>query len=522
MGIIYGKAGHIIYVKAKLSATPFTRIKEQIIRSGETLRYIGKKPEIVLLSEEPIPVTISGEHFQTADKAILNVGVKLTVQPEIESPLEKIRHCIPAYEFGNPKEWLEIRLKYLLNFLREYPLRSILDNIDEKNNSKDTIDHLQGIKNKGKLSDKLESLFSKYLNDFNFLIIKNSTFIFHDPLPPMNQLDARNPNHQSIISYLNSYKELELKLKREEDEYNSKLHELKKSYDLQMKKLEENFEKHYLDINYEFKSNQIEMEMEIEELETKVEQRRRELKIQEEKLEKEYLELKKKKELPIWAMGIYLDYKNLLFDDFSKLISSIQNIYKIFYSIKVEFYNQYDEKKITKFDEILKEIDRLIKLNFEDILYISSINTGDSIVIRFKTGWKPKIDTEKNDIILYLPHGVVVIVFMAILIGQSLNYGISNYEKILNIIKIKNEIKIQDKQLKKIDLEIKDLINKLNSENLSNNIKNNLKREFEVLLNLTAGNENINRVNIEKDKYTIEIEKLYKSLNSKISQDISK
>lgn len=232
MGVIYGKAGNIIYVKATHSLFPFFRTKEQLIKFGEYLKYKGAIPEIIEIPDEPIHIELSEDDFETLDKAKVTVVFNLTVVPNLHTSLEEIRKTGNIFEDKNPEKLLTNKLSSLFITLREYPLASILDNKNCKTvPSNDLSDGSVAEKESEKLTIILEEQVNSILNVYNFEVVKDTTII-KCVLPKIYDLSTSNPNHQAIIEYLQNYTEKEIELTKKQYEIQEKLDKLKTNYEI--------------------------------------------------------------------------------------------------------------------------------------------------------------------------------------------------------------------------------------------------------------------------------------------------
>lgn len=227
MGIINGKHGGILYIKAISSILPFTRVRDKIIRPEEQFIYIWKKPDFIFIPDDPITIDVIDEQFETADKVFLKVGFQIIVEPDISASIEDLRLCIPAFECGYPADYLSYRMRPILAYLRQYPLRSILDNKNEKIEHEDFNDNImkeRKLTEVGKLTEVIEHRVARIMRDYNFIVARESCIIQHEPLPSREKLDPSNPYHQKILEYLMEYQEREINLIKTAQEYTSKIY----------------------------------------------------------------------------------------------------------------------------------------------------------------------------------------------------------------------------------------------------------------------------------------------------------
>jgi len=131
------------------------------------------------------------------------------------------------------------------------------------------------------------------------------------------------------------------------------------------------------------------------------------------------------------------------------------------YEYTFELYFQYEFLDIKCLNEILHDLDNLytkildishpVYVNqygpFRNFLEISDINTGNSIKISLKEGWKPEFKIEDGDIDIAVPKKLGIPAILLFFSLSAINQTISIYDKYLDT-KIKNV----EFQLKELDL----------------------------------------------------------------------
>ena len=154
-------------------------------------------------------------------------------------------------------------------------------------------------------------------------------------------------------------------------------------------------------------------------------------------LEKRYLEPLKHGETEI-----YIKYKKLNIYFLSDFLKEYENFYLLLYGvfnteIELEKYYQNEKFEKTKFIESVK---MFMKGRPEDILVLKHVYTGESIKIRPHTSWKIDWNYCEGDFYLYAPKGIFTFIFASMILGAATSWGLSQYQKILEIIKTHREI----------------------------------------------------------------------------------
>jgi hypothetical protein len=123
---------------------------------------------------------------------------------------------------------------------------------------------------------------------------------------------------------------------------------------------------------------------------------------------------------------IYFKYRFLDTGELAELLEELDTLYKLIldYSYPVFYFEKYDAP-------------------FRNFLEIESINTGNSITLKFKEGWKPELNYQNQEIEILIPRklGVPAILLYFLLQGVQ------------RTVEFRNDI--LDGQLKEIEFKIK-------------------------------------------------------------------
>ena len=97
----------------------------------------------------------------------------------------------------------------------------------------------------------------------------------------------------------------------------------------------------------------------------------------------------------------------------------------------------------------------------EDRLRIDTAETGDSIKLKLKTGWMPAFDVDDGDLVVEVPRGALSVAATILLVSGAINSGTSSVRNVLDIMKERNEIRMQTLQEDKLQLELEELRSKI-------------------------------------------------------------
>ena len=127
-------------------------------------------------------------------------------------------------------------------------------------------------------------------------------------------------------------------------------------------------------------------------------------------------------------LHVYFKYKHLDASDLIEILHNIDWLYKKVLTISAPVYVHDD-------------------IAFRNFMEINSINTGESINIKLKEGWRPEFKIESGDLNVYCPKniGIPALIFILLLTAVNNLSGIyKNYQDI--------ELKNIERQIKKIEL----------------------------------------------------------------------
>ena len=165
---------------------------------------------------------------------------------------------------------------------------------------------------------------------------------------------------------------------------------------------------------------------------------------------------------------IYIKYKRLENQDLIKLLYGIEKLYN-----GISAFNENQEHGLVNY------------------LEIQSINTGESIRIKFKEGWKPHIRSNKNEIEFLIPKQIGVPIIIVYFLFLGIQKSISTYNDYLD-----TQIKNLELQLKQIELY--DKLNKT-TKNKTNSVYD-FQKEGEKIIDFVNSNDNFNLVKINNCK----------------------
>jgi hypothetical protein len=180
---------------------------------------------------------------------------------------------------------------------------------------------------------------------------------------------------------------------------------------------------------------------------------------------------------------IYIKYKRLIVSDFSDLLYNIGNLYNLLLFL---LDNDNPDSNIDDYQNIIKEY---LNSNKEDRLEISYMSTGKSISFKFCNGYFPKLNIKKGDFVVKVPKAYSALFLTLIILDFVSSTGINKYKDVLEIIKTQKEIK-------KLDIELENIENKItNSDKLKNELENNLNQ-----ITYFYNNTDISKVKLYKNK----------------------
>lgn len=153
------------------------------------------------------------------------------------------------------------------------------------------------------------------------------------------------------------------------------------------------------------------------------------------------------------GIEIYVNYRFLVVSDLATLFDVTDQLYSWSYALS-------SDRAVARFPAH-PQMRRFLAEHLNDALSIDSVHTGDSITIRGRSGWVPSLTFDEGDVTVDLPKGFAAVITMgAMLLGGFTGFNISvksYYER----LKAAGEIQLQEKQRRKLDLEIEQLDRKL-------------------------------------------------------------
>ena len=182
------------------------------------------------------------------------------------------------------------------------------------------------------------------------------------------------------------------------------------------------------------------------------------------------------KNFSIGTAELYLAYRILEPTTLSGILQSLTEIYNLVYRIAAEIPQDVTNRY-------------LFSVSPEDRLIVSTVETGSSITLRLKTGWLPSFDVEEGNLVVCMPKGALSVVATVWLVSAAFNYGTSSIKDITDIQKNMNDMRIQSLQEEKLELEIKDLIKRINGADVSTT--NKIDQKLRNLFKQTIHNEDI-------------------------------
>ncbi|TLV00352.1 hypothetical protein [Dyadobacter luticola] len=145
----------------------------------------------------------------------------------------------------------------------------------------------------------------------------------------------------------------------------------------------------------------------------------------------------------IAVQTIYISYDKLNMEGLSRFLLAYDYIFKSVYQLAVE----HQARLPIAFDEYPEDA----------ILEILSAHTGNSIIIKVKTGWMPEIALQNGNFEVSLPKGAIVLIFVGILIKGAITWGLENYKSI-------QEIEANSLENEKLRIELNELRAKYEKE----------------------------------------------------------
>lgn len=203
----------------------------------------------------------------------------------------------------------------------------------------------------------------------------------------------------------------------------------------------------------------------------------------------EAIRLSQYRNFPLDSGEIYLSYRALEPGVFSGIMDSINLIYYTVYGISCKRF-------------IGEPIRALREVNEQNRLLLQTVETGQSITFKVKTGWAPSITMVNSDIAIELPKGAISLVATFSLLMTGIEGGISMYSDVLDIVKKQNEIQMQSLQQQKMALEVEKLLKELKEAPTS--VKKEIDNNIQRFSKLTLGNRDINAIRLRTHQQQLE------------------
>ncbi|MCG8092809.1 MAG: hypothetical protein JAZ17_04125 [Candidatus Thiodiazotropha endolucinida] len=206
------------------------------------------------------------------------------------------------------------------------------------------------------------------------------------------------------------------------------------------------------------------------------------------------------------SFEVYLAYEKLRADDFSEIIKRMEGFYRCVYALQYgdTFYNS---KKDSLNNGLIEQAESLFKVRPEDRLYVSFVQTGESIRFHIKTGWTPSIGTKDGDIDIGVPRGALSAGLSVFLLNTAFNHITSNINEVLDIAIKEQQIELNQQNIEmnhlskeKMELETQKLRHEL--KHLKEKVSESkheaecLQKEFQSLISVTMLNDEITTISV--------------------------
>ncbi len=190
---------------------------------------------------------------------------------------------------------------------------------------------------------------------------------------------------------------------------------------------------------------------------------------------------------PIGSGEIYLAYRLLAPTILADMLGTVTSLYNQVYRIASD-----------KAPDL--SVSALFAGTPGDRLRLGTIETGESIKLDVKTGWLPSFRIDDGELVVEIPRGAVSLVGTLILLSIVVESGSSSIKNSLDIMKTRNEIRMQQLQEDKLQLEVDSLRQKLSKADKST--QEVLETELTKFLELTVENDDISAIRVSaRDSY---------------------
>lgn len=207
------------------------------------------------------------------------------------------------------------------------------------------------------------------------------------------------------------------------------------------------------------------------------------------------------------SFEVYLSYEKLRADNFSEIIHKIERFYRCIYALQNGSSSSNSIKTVIS-SGLIEQAEILFKIRPEDRLYISFVQTGESIRFHIKTGWTPSVTTKDGDIDIGVPKGALSAGLSVFLLNTAFTHVTSNINEVLDIAIKQQQMELNTQNIEANILSKEKLI--LDSEKLHYELKqlkenvaesrkeeaSCLQNEFQALINVTVLNEEITTISV--------------------------
>lgn len=212
--------------------------------------------------------------------------------------------------------------------------------------------------------------------------------------------------------------------------------------------------------------------------------------------------------LGVTSFEVYLAYEKLRADVFSEVIRRVEGFYRCIYAL--QYGNEFSNSKIDELNigRLMGQAESLFKVRPEDRLYISFVQTGESIRFHIETGWTPSISTREGGIEIGVPRGALSAGLSVFLLNTAFNHVASNINEVLDIAIKEQQMELNQQNIEmnhlskeKIELEtqkfyyeLKELKDKISKSKVDFEC---LQNEFHSLISVTMLNDEITTINVK-------------------------
>jgi len=159
------------------------------------------------------------------------------------------------------------------------------------------------------------------------------------------------------------------------------------------------------------------------------------------------------------VLNLHLEYETLDARFFSSLILATDTLYR---DISMVVAAPWSFDKIGEYFEQVQTFETFKNYWFEREypnarLQIDSVHTGQSITIKFRSGWHPSIQVKGDDIEVALPRNLAVPFTLVVMILGAVHFSADTAKTSLEVLKVYRETVQIDKENQKLDLELEEM-----------------------------------------------------------------